>query len=67
MKLRRLCAGFYETLDGNFEIQNPHSMYPVDRDRSWYAIQHSDRSSVFGPFKTLKEVREFLGNKTKGK
>ena len=63
VRLKRAGDGVYTTADERFEVQNPHGMDPSDPDRQWYVIHPMSREVIYGPFDTLREVREFLATK----
>lgn len=62
VRLTRAGTGVY-TLKGreDLEVQNPHLMDPSDPDKHWYVVSHSSMDT-YGPFDTLREIREFLAD-----
>ena len=62
VSLKREGNGEYTTKDGNYCIRNPHSIDPSDPDRKWYMFKCFN-NDIFGPFDTLKEVRELIREK----
>jgi hypothetical protein len=59
MVLSKQGDGEWLSKDGMICVQCPHKMDPNDKDRKYYAFKtlHSD---IWGPFDTLKKVREFF-------
>lgn len=62
IRLKRIGSGVYATLDGRFEIQQPHGMEPADPEKSWFVIDRGNEVTL-AEVGTLREAREIVAAK----